>query len=35
MLLNPIETCFATNFLMVEKLLKLRLAFEQIITNPN
>jgi hypothetical protein len=35
MLLNPIETWFATNFLMVERLFKLRLAIEQTITNPN
>jgi hypothetical protein len=33
MLLKPIETPFATNFLMVERLLKLRLAIEQTIVN--
>ncbi len=35
MLLKPIETQFVTNFLMVEKLFKLKLAIEQTITNPN
>jgi hypothetical protein len=33
MLLNPIETQFATKFLMVERLFKLRLTIEQIIVN--
>jgi hypothetical protein len=33
MLLNPIETQFATNFLMVERLFKLRPTIEQIIVN--
>jgi hypothetical protein len=33
MLINPIETCFVTNFLMVEKLFKLKLAIEQIVAN--
>jgi hypothetical protein len=35
MLLNSIETRFATNFLMVERLFKLRLTIEQIVVNPN
>jgi hypothetical protein len=34
-LLNPTETQFATNFLMVETLFKLRFAIEQIVANPN
>jgi hypothetical protein len=34
-MLNPIETWFATNFLIVERLFKLRLAIEQTIANPN
>jgi hypothetical protein len=33
MLLNLIETWFATKFLMVERLFKFRLAIEQIIVN--
>jgi hypothetical protein len=33
MLLNPIQTQFATKFLMVEKLFKLRLVIEQIVIN--
>jgi hypothetical protein len=35
MLLNPTDTQFATNFLMVEKLFKLRHAMEQIVANLN
>jgi hypothetical protein len=35
MLLNPIETHFSTNFLMVERLFKLRLVIEQIVVDPN
>jgi hypothetical protein len=35
MLLNLIETWFVTNFLMVEKLFKLKLAIEQIVANFN
>jgi hypothetical protein len=35
MLLKPIKTWFATNFLMVERLFKLKLAIEQTIANPN
>jgi hypothetical protein len=35
MLLNPIETRFATNFVMVESLFKLRLVIEQIIVDHN
>jgi len=35
MLLNPIETQFATNFLMVERLFKLRPTIEQTTTNPD
>jgi hypothetical protein len=35
MLLNPIETWFATNFVMVERLFKLKLAIEQTIVDPN
>jgi hypothetical protein len=34
-LLNPIETWFATKFLMVERLFKFKPAMEQIIVNPN
>jgi hypothetical protein len=34
-LLNPIETWFATNFLMVETLFKLKSSIEQIVANPN
>jgi len=34
MLLNPTKTWFVTNFLMVERLFKLKLAIEQIIANP-
>jgi hypothetical protein len=33
MLLNPIETRFATNFVMVESLFKLKLVIEQIIVD--
>jgi hypothetical protein len=33
MLLNPTKTRFATNFLMVERLFKLKLAIEQIVAN--
>ncbi len=32
-LLNPTETQFATNFLMVETLFKLKFAIEQIVAN--
>jgi hypothetical protein len=35
MLLNPTRTCFATNFLMVETLFKLKLAIEQTFANPD
>jgi hypothetical protein len=35
MLFNSIETRFATNFLMVERLFKLRPTIEQIVVNPN
>jgi hypothetical protein len=33
MLLNPTKTWFVTNFLMVERLFKLRLAIEQIVVD--
>jgi hypothetical protein len=33
MLLNPTETQFVTNFLMVERLFKLKLAIEQTIVD--
>jgi hypothetical protein len=32
-LLNPTETQFATNFLMVETLFKLKVSIEQIVAN--
>jgi hypothetical protein len=35
MLINLVETWFVTNFLMVERLFKLKLAIEQIVTNLN
>jgi hypothetical protein len=35
LLLNPIETQFATIFLMVEKSFKLRPTIEQTIVDPN
>jgi hypothetical protein len=35
MILNPTETWFATKFLIVERLFKLRPTIEQIIINPN
>jgi hypothetical protein len=35
MLLNPIKTWFATNFLMVKRLFKLKHAIEQIVANLN
>ncbi len=35
MLLNPTKIVFATNFLMVERLFKFKLAIEHIIANPN
>jgi hypothetical protein len=35
MLLNPIKTWFATIFLMVERLFKLKLAIEQTVANLN
>jgi hypothetical protein len=35
MLLNPTDTWFATNFLMVERLFKLKHAIEQIVANPD
>jgi hypothetical protein len=35
MLLNPIETWFATIFLMVERLFKLKPMIEQIVADPN
>jgi hypothetical protein len=35
MLLNPTETQFATNFLMVERLFKLKPTIKQIVTNPD
>jgi hypothetical protein len=34
-LLNPTETRFVTNFLMVETFFKLRSTIEQIVANPN
>jgi glycerol uptake facilitator-like aquaporin len=33
MLLNPTKTQFSTNFLMVERLFKLKLTIEQIVAN--
>jgi hypothetical protein len=33
MLLNPTETWFVTNFLMVERLFKFKPTIEQIVTN--
>jgi hypothetical protein len=35
MLLNPIETWFETNFLMIERLFKLKPAIEQTVANLN
>jgi hypothetical protein len=35
MLLNPTKTHFSTNFLMVERLFKLRPVIEQIVVNPD
>jgi hypothetical protein len=35
MMLNPTETQFATNFLIIERLFKLRPTIEQTITDPD
>jgi len=35
MLLNPTKTRFVTNFIMVERLFKLKPTIEQIVANPN
>jgi hypothetical protein len=35
MLLNPIETWFATNFLTVERLFKFKPTIEQTVADPN